>query len=81
MTDLLNEVIAEQKRLGMNDSQFATFLGVNRSTWSRIKRGQRKISLGFIRCLMSKLPGLETVVLDHMYELIQQRQRQVGSNE
>jgi len=63
----LNQAIENlQKSKGMSDQQFAFSLGVDPSTWSKIKNGHRPPGGIFIRRLSAAYPELRNAVMGYL---------------
>jgi transcriptional regulator with XRE-family HTH domain len=63
---LIEAIKQEQKERMINDSQLARLLGVDLSTWSRIRRGQRRPGGKFLRAVMKNLPEVSMAVIDYL---------------
>jgi len=49
----------QQKREHLTDEQFTDLLGVHRSTWSKVKGGQRKPGLKLLRSFNQQFPHVD----------------------
>ena len=64
--NLIEAIRAEQAERELSDTDLAKLLGIDLSTWSRIKRGQRPPGGKFLKAVMSNLPELALQVIDYM---------------
>ncbi len=64
--NLIEAIQKEQVERKLNDTQLAKLLGIDISTWSRIRRGERPPGGKFLRAVMSNMPQLALPVLDYM---------------
>ncbi len=60
--ELIDVLRNEQRKLGMNQSQFAARLGVHKSVWSRVSRGQLPVGMTFTRRVMQAFPQFSAYV-------------------
>ena len=65
-TDLVEALQKEQARRGLNSEQLCRLLGIEGSTWSRIKSGEFHPTRKFLMAVMRRLPGLGLMVVDYM---------------
>jgi transcriptional regulator with XRE-family HTH domain len=63
---LIEAITKEQTERGLSDTKLARLLGIDLSTWSRIKRGQRPPGGKFLKAVMTNLPAVSMAVLDYM---------------
>jgi len=49
----------QQKREHLTDEQFTDLLGVHRSTWAKVKGGQRKPGLKLLRSFNQQFPHVD----------------------
>ena len=67
----MNELVAVtkvyQEGLGLSDAQFASFLGINHSTWSLLQASKRQPGVKFIRAVARHCPELKPSVDDFIY--------------
>ena len=66
MTPLIQNIENLQKLKGLNDTQFAEAIGVDLSTWSKVKNGERRPSNNFLRGIVRAFPELHLAVLEEM---------------
>lgn len=52
------------RQAGLGDADFAARLGISQSYWTRIKHGQRPVTLTVARAAIAQWPDLEAVYLD-----------------
>jgi len=64
--DLIEAIKKEQGERGLNDTKLSALLGIDLSTWSRIKRGVRPPGGKFLTAVMRNLPEIGLVVIDYM---------------
>lgn len=65
MNDLVESIKVYQAVNGVNDSQFSNLIGVDPSTWSKIKNHERKPGVKFFRGL-SRIPELKKAIANYM---------------
>lgn len=65
MNDLVKSIKVYQEINGVNDSQLSELLGLDPSTWSKIKSGERQPGLKFLRGL-ARIPELEVLVYTNL---------------
>jgi len=66
MTALIEDIQKLQTLKGLSDTQLATALDIDLSTWSKIKNGHRPPGGNFLKAIMRTFPELHLAVLDYM---------------
>lgn len=64
----LNRLIERQRAEGWSDREMGRQLGLGSTTWYRIKRGQRGITVHFLRHAMERFPEYNTIALFYLAE-------------
>jgi len=65
---LLSKIIQKQNAEGLNDYAFADKLIIERSTWTHIRLGRRKIGLTLLRAILRTYPELTDDVIAFMHD-------------
>ena len=63
---LVDAIVSFQQEKGFSDGGLAALLGIDRSTLSYIKRGQRKPGGKFLGALAQAVPELQTHIMKHL---------------
>ena len=63
---LVAALLREQLRRGWNDAQMAAVLGISRTLWGRISRGQARPGMRLLRGVGRAFPRLQGAVLLHL---------------
>ena len=66
MSKLVEEIQKIQSLKGLSDTQLARAIGLDLSTWSKIKNGVRPPGGKFLRALAKAFPELHLTILDYM---------------
>ena len=66
--DLIQAIIEAQEKRGLSDTALASLLGIDLSVWSRIKRGERKPTVTFLKAVIARMPELSLTVIDYLRE-------------
>lgn len=64
--DLIEAIKLHQKVNGLSDKAFARLVGIDNSTWSRIKSGERNPGGKVLRAIASNIPELQLLVFQYM---------------
>ena len=64
MNSWVEAVKEKQRQKGLTDDALASLLGIDRSTWSKIKSGKRKPSLMFLFAVNDKLMPVNMFAID-----------------
>jgi len=59
MTNLIEAIKQRQSQANLSDTALASLLGVDRSTWSKIKSGKRNPGIKFLRAVDQRLMHVE----------------------
>jgi len=59
MNNLIEAIKQKQRQANLNDTAFALFLGMDRSTWAKIKSGKRNPGIKFLRAVDQRLMHVE----------------------
>jgi len=59
MNNLIEAIKQRQRQANLNDTALASLLGVDRSTWSKIKSGKRNPGIKFLRAVDQRLMHVE----------------------
>lgn len=62
LPEIVKAVKAKQRKEGLDDTALAGRLGIDLSTWSRIKRGERQPGVKFLNGVMNRYPELSPLV-------------------
>jgi len=65
MDNLIESILAYKQRRKLNDRQFSKLLSVDPSTWSKIKKGDRKPGSKFFKGL-AHIPELQKALNNYM---------------
>lgn len=80
---LLQELIIRQKRMGYTDGQYAQFLGVPRSTWTRTRLGGipvgRRVALAVRRVFPDLRREAESFLLSDAHQVPESDTTQTGA--
>ena len=63
---LLAAIREYQAKHGMSDPAFARRLGIHKSTWCRVKQGQRNPGAKVLRAIAREFPELQLLVFQYM---------------
>jgi len=63
---LIEGLITLQKNKGLNDIELAKAIGIDNSTWCRIKRGERQPGVRFLNGVLKAFPALKPLVFDYL---------------
>ena len=66
MPTLITSLAKHQKKLGLNNTEFARLLGISRQLWEMIKRGKRNIGVSLLRGVAQAFPELDGQILDFL---------------
>lgn len=73
MHTLVEQAMRLQEMHKLSDRQFARRLGVDPSSWSRVKRGLRPPGMKILRALVKEFPGLELAAYQYIASLRQEQ--------
>ena len=59
MNNLIEAIKQKQRQDGLSDTALALLLGIDRSTWAKIKSGQRNPGMKFLKAVSKKLMPVE----------------------
>ena len=62
MNNLIEAIKQEQKKRGLTDTRLAELLGIDRTTWAKIKGGKRTQGMKFLRAVAREFPDLMDVI-------------------
>ncbi len=65
-TDLIDELVIYQGSQGLTDTDFAQLLGVDRSTWSYVRRRIKQPGVDFLSAVAQKIPHLQLHVFNYV---------------
>ena len=59
MNNLIEAIKQRQRQANLNDTALASLLGMDRSTWAKIKSGKRNPGIKFLRAVDQRLMHVE----------------------
>ena len=68
MNKLVEAVREKQARDKISDMKLSRMLGINQSTWSRIKSGGRKPGIKVVKALAKQFPEFAGVILNQLLD-------------
>ena len=68
-SELLKLVDADRQDRGMSHVGYAAFLGISKTYWTRLRKGERLPSLNVLKALKARLPDLRPVIENYIVGL------------
>ena len=64
--DIVAQLVARQRALGLTNEAFARRLGISRVYWLQIKAGRRGMGTKFLRGVVREFPDMQWVALQFL---------------